>query len=171
MKPETNLKYIFALQERKNSKEGFTLIELLVVMMILGVLAAIAFPNYLTQIGKARESELKNAVGTVIRAQQSYHFEHSSTGFADNLNKLGLGKIAESAEYLDGITVDASGDFATAASENIQYDADETRAYSGAIEFAGGVYSQILCQTDALKQTGDLPVNAQNCPDNNREIN
>lgn len=74
-------KLLQSLRNKKGEK-GFTLIELLVVVIIIGVLAAVALPNLLGQVGKARESEAKNIIGALNRAQQSRFVERGS--FAGN---------------------------------------------------------------------------------------
>jgi type IV pilus assembly protein PilA len=70
----------------KGNQQGFTLIELLIVVIIVGILSAIAVPNLLTQVGKARESEAKSLLGAVNRAQQVHFGENSD--FATSFDAL-----------------------------------------------------------------------------------
>ena len=144
-------KYLQHLNKKKadNNEKGFTLIELLVVVIIIGVLAAVALPNLLSQVGKARESEAKTGVGSINRAQQTYHFERQQ--FANGVtvtaasNPLG---VVLSPDYYS-FTVSASGgSSATVSATDAAAASNGTRNYAGGIGFSAGAYDSALCQSN-----------------------
>jgi type IV pilus assembly protein PilA len=73
---------------RMKGQRGFTLIELMIVVAIIGILAAIAIPNFLTYQAKAKQSEAKVNLGGIFTSATSY-FAENSTFVAANQGLLG----------------------------------------------------------------------------------
>nr|WP_163865378.1 prepilin-type N-terminal cleavage/methylation domain-containing protein [Myxococcus eversor] len=56
-------------------KGGFTLIELMIVVAIIGILAAIAIPNFIRFQAKSKQSEAKTNLKAIFTAQKAYFGE------------------------------------------------------------------------------------------------
>jgi prepilin-type N-terminal cleavage/methylation domain-containing protein len=60
----------------KNSSKAFTLVELLIVVVIIGILAMAAMPQYQRMVWRARLAEVPVIVGTISQAEQLFYAEH-----------------------------------------------------------------------------------------------
>ena len=65
------------LSRARADERGFTLIEVLVVVLIIGILAAIAIPSFLSQKGKAVDASAKEMARAGAQAAETYSTDHS----------------------------------------------------------------------------------------------
>ena len=63
------------MMKLKRNQKGFTLIELMIVIAIIGILAAIAIPNFLNYQCKAKQSEAKSNLGNIRTSEEAYFAE------------------------------------------------------------------------------------------------
>ncbi len=70
----------------RNNRKGFTLIELMIVISIIGILAAIAVPNYMGGITKAREAVLRENLWSMRRTIDQFAADQGK--FPDSLDEL-----------------------------------------------------------------------------------
>ena len=85
----------------KKGKKGFTLIELMIVVAIIGILAAIAIPNFLRFQAKSKQSEAKTNLGGIFTAETSYFAENNA--YAD-MNIISWAPVGSSVRYAYALT-------------------------------------------------------------------
>ena len=69
-------------------KKGFTLIELLVVVLIIGILASIALPQYTKAVEKSRATEAVQLLGTLANAEWIFQMQNGT--FTNDLSLLDI---------------------------------------------------------------------------------
>ena len=124
------------------TNKGFTLIELLVVVLIIGILAAMAMPQYFKAVERSRMTEADTLLGSIAQAQRRKFLQTNK--FVTNYKALDVSpKGATGSSYqtkANGFVVELSGtDFTTgkatatrhADNGTLQYEYSLTRYYQG----------------------------------------
>ncbi len=109
----------------KKTSKGFTLIELMIVVAIIGILAAIAIPNFLRFQLRARFSELKENVASVFKSEEALRQSERTVGGKSG-QYVGLGMLPA--------TCDLTAGNGTAKHSWINTDFQTARAIDWAIE-------------------------------------
>jgi prepilin-type N-terminal cleavage/methylation domain-containing protein len=98
---------------KKENDGGFTLIELLVVMIIIGILAAIAVPVFLSQRAKAQDTAVKSDVTVLGKEVATWYVDNtaapvlgSANGFYTIGNAAGgttnIGRVSSGVQFVAG---------------------------------------------------------------------
>ena len=108
------------------NRKGFTLIELMIVVAIIGILAAIAIPNFLRFQAKSKQSEAKELLSTVYTAEQAYFAEQNeyaalgAAGFTPSSTPKYYSNIQSQFTFTNAVT---GSTFTGTCSANIDGDA------------------------------------------------
>ena len=85
------------------NKKGFTLIEMLVVVLIIGILAAVALPQYFKAVEKSRSTEALSVLGSIAAAEERYRLSQSDNSYTKNFEDFDI-------SFTNSSGTDATGD-------------------------------------------------------------
>lgn len=83
--------------KRKSSMHGFTMVEILIVLVIVSILAMVAYPAYQDSIRKARRSDARAAALDLAALQEKWYFQNNS--FTDDITKLDPDSLSHEGHY------------------------------------------------------------------------
>ncbi len=97
--------------------QGVTLMELMIVIMIIGILAAVAYPNYRDYAARAKRNEAKAALLQIATNQERFYLNNNS--YSNDMTQLGFASdpfVSATGSYTIDITpgADATNFSATA---------------------------------------------------------
>ncbi len=88
--------------KHSHARQGFTLIELIIVVIVIGILATVAVPQYLKAVERAKGGKARHALGVIAQAEKMYRAENDTyiAAAAGGLNAA-MGSFVEMAD-IDG---------------------------------------------------------------------
>ena len=115
--------FCMTLPSTRKRFHGFSLMEVMIVVVIIGILAALAYPNLEKYLKRARQTEAKTNLSAIYTAQKIYFTLHQS--YADEINELDL-SLAQGDPYTFTIQEASTSTFKAQAEGNIDDDALDT---------------------------------------------
>jgi prepilin-type N-terminal cleavage/methylation domain-containing protein len=106
------------LLKLEKKDKGFTLIELMIVVVIIGILAALAIPNFLKYQARAKQSEAKTNLGAIYTSEIAYFGENNLFGARTSTDWEPKGQTKYAYDLTAGATT-----FTAQATANIDADA------------------------------------------------
>jgi type IV pilus assembly protein PilE len=72
----------------RKTMQGVTLMELMIVVVIISILTAIAYPNYLQYAARAKRTEARAALLQIATNQERFYLQNNT--YTENLTQLGF---------------------------------------------------------------------------------
>lgn len=125
---------------RSTKPNGFTLIELMITVVIIGILASIAYPSYLSQVRKSRRADAVQALAQVQQAQERWRA--NNTTYSGSISSLGVNATTAGGYYAIAVSSATTSSYvATATAITGKSQASDTGCTPLTVTVANGTAS------------------------------
>ena len=118
----------------RKALRGVTFIELMIVIVIVGIMATIAYPQYREFVARAKRSEAKAALLKLAQNQERFYLNNNT--FTDDLTRLGFqtddNDVTDSGSYSVSVTAADASNF-TAVATYLKDDNERTKCLTFSI--------------------------------------
>jgi len=130
----------------RHRESGFTLIELMITVAIVAILAAVAYPSYLSQIRRSHRTEGKDVLLQIQLAQEKYFLSNNVYGSLDNLMTSPL--------TVPGLKKSGTTYYTTNSYYKVTMPVQTTTTFTAQVDANGSQDKDIDCATFSVKETG-----------------
>ncbi len=127
------------LRKMYRHMRGVTLLELMIVTVIIGIMAAIAYPNYRQFVARAKRNEAKAALLQIAQNQERFYLQNNT--YTTDMTQLGFpvaaAYITDTEAYSVSVTAADANDFAAVATYQ-NADAEAGKCLTFNIDGRGG---------------------------------
>jgi len=139
-------------------RRGFTLIELMVAVVVLGILAAIAYPAATSMIKRSRRADAIAGLTAVVQAQERYRSNHAT--YANSVDTLNVNADAAYKYYDLTLAAGEAGDYVagytvTAKPKSSGFQSSDTDCAEMSVKLEGSLFSYLAKKADG---TGNAAV-------------
>lgn len=126
--------------------KGFTLIELMIVVVVIGILASIAYPSYVEHVKKSRRADGKAGLLSLQQAQEKYRA--NCPQYASGIHASTYTCVSGGNHNLVGSTTSPNGYY------NLSIAASGASTYTVTATYTGIQTSDTNCKTLSITQAG-----------------
>lgn len=135
-------------------RHGFTLIELMVAVVVLGILAAVAYPAMTSMIKRSRRADAIAGLTAIVQAQERYRSNHAT--YSDSVDTLNVNAEAAYKYYDLALTAGEAGTFvagytvtATPKSGGVQ--SSDTDCAEMSVKLEGSLFNYLAKKADGTE--------------------
>jgi type IV pilus assembly protein PilE len=135
-------------------RRGFTLIELMIAVVVLGILAAVAYPAFTSMIKRSRRADAIAGLTAIVQAQERYRSNHAT--YSASVDALSVNADAAYKYYDLALAASEDGTFVagykvTATPKSGGFQSSDTDCAEMSVKLQGSLFSYLAKKADGTE--------------------